>query len=125
MATCVDLAGAQYPKTYNGSPITPLEGQSLRPVFERGARKGHDALYWEHEGNRAVRQGRWKLVSRYPDRWELFDLEADRTELDDLAGRNPDRVGKMTAMYDAWANKCGVIPWNQLQASGTKNKKKG
>jgi len=123
MATCVDLAGAEYPKTYNGSPITPLEGQSLRPVFERGERKGHDALFWEHEGNRAVRQGPWKLVSRYPDRWELFDLEADRTELDNLAGRHPDRVREMTALYDAWANKCGVIPWNQLQANGKKNKK--
>ena len=52
-----------------------------------------DALYWEHEGNRAVRDGKWKLVSRHPDRWELYDMEADRSELNDLAAREPGHGG--------------------------------
>jgi arylsulfatase len=72
--------------------------------------KGHGAMYWEHEGNRAVRHGRWKLVSRYPDRWELYDIEADRSELHDLAAQQPEVVKEMTAMYDAWALKVGVVP---------------
>jgi arylsulfatase len=115
MATCLDVAGADYPKTYNGKPITPLEGRSLRPIFEGKQRQGHEAIYWEHEGNRAVRQGKWKLVSKYPDAWELYDLEADRTEMTNLAASQTQRVRRMAAMYDAWAHRAGVVPWSELQ----------
>ena len=68
-----------------------------------------DALYWEHEGNRAVRVGKWKLVSRHPGGWELYDLDADRTELNNLAAQEPERVREMTALWDAWAKRCGVV----------------
>jgi arylsulfatase A-like enzyme len=115
MATCLDVAGVEYPKTFNGKPITPLEGKSLRPIFEGRQRVGHQAIFWEHEGNRAVREGKWKLVSKYPGAWELYDLEADRTELKNLAASQPDRVKRMSAMYDAWAARAEVIPWSELQ----------
>jgi arylsulfatase len=118
MATCLDVAGARYPDTYNGKPITPLEGQSLLPLLEGRRRPGHDALYWEHEGNRAVRQGKWKLVSRHPDRWELYDLEADRTELNNLAENQPARLSEMTERYERWAAKCGVVPWGKFPKGG-------
>ncbi len=114
MATCLEVAGAGYPKTYQGRDILPLEGKSLLPVLKGGRRRGHDALFWEHEGNRAVRQGKWKSVSRHPERWELYDLEADRTEMNDLAARHRDRVKSMTAAYEAWARRCGVVPWAEL-----------
>jgi arylsulfatase len=114
MATCLDAGGVEYPQTYKGKAITPLEGKSLRPIFEGKHRAGHEAIYWEHEGNRAVRQGKWKLVSKYPGRWEMYDLEADRTELNDLAASQPDRVQRMSAMYDAWAARAGVVPWIDL-----------
>jgi arylsulfatase A-like enzyme len=118
MATCLDVAGVTYPKTYKGKDITPLEGKSLLPIFEGKQRKGHDAIYWEHEGNRAVREGRWKLVSRFPNQWELYDLEADRTELHDLAAAEPARVKRMSAMHEAWAARVGVMPWKQMSTSG-------
>ena len=111
MATCCDAAGVAYPATYQGRAVTPLEGKSLVPVFDGRERPAHEALFWEHEGNRAVRQGKWKLVSRHPGGWELYDMEADRTEMQDLAAREPDRVGQMVALYDAWAARCGVVPW--------------
>jgi len=118
MATCVDVAGVTYPQTHRGQPIIPLEGRSLVPIFRGEVRKGHDAIFWEHEGNRAVRQGKWKLVSMHPGRgpnepgkWELYDLEADRTELNDLAEKHPDKVRELSAMYDAWARRAGVEPW--------------
>jgi len=112
MATCCDVAGADYPTTHKGRPVTPCEGKSLLPVFQTGRRQGHEAIYWEHEGNRAVRMGKWKLVSRHPGTWELYDMEADRTELQDLAARQPDVVRKMAAVYDAWARRSGVVPWD-------------
>ena len=111
MATCLDVAGAGYPKTYKDKELTPLEGKSLLPVFQGKGRQGHDALFWEHEGNRAVRQGKWKLVAAHGSVWELYDLEADRTELDNLAAEHSEKVLDLKALYYAWANRCGVRPW--------------
>jgi arylsulfatase len=115
MATCVDVGGATYPTEHNGNQITPLEGKSLAGVFDTGSREEHDALYWEHEGNRAVRQGNWKLVSRWNKedggQWELYDLKADRTEMKNLAAGNASKVAELRAMYDAWAARANVVPW--------------
>lgn len=115
MATCLDLAGIEYPKTYNGNAITPLEGRTLRPTFEGKSRQGHDAYYWEHEGSRAVRKDKWKLVSKAPGRtWELYDLDLDRTEIHDLVSGHPDKVLEMTSLYRTWADRVGVVPPEQL-----------
>lgn len=122
MATAVDIGGATYPATFKGKPVTPLEGRSLAPVFDGKKRAGHPAIYWEHEGNRAVREGKWKLVSRYPGDWELYDLEADRTELNNVAGKDPRRVERMSKMYQGWADKVGAVPWERFN-SGKKGKK--
>ena len=119
-ATCLDVAGVPYPESYREKPIKPIEGKSLRPIFETGNREGHQAIFWEHEGNRAVRKGPWKLVSRFRGSgdvhgdWELYDLEADRSEMNDLASHNRERVAEMTALYDEWAGRAEVVPWNRL-----------
>ncbi|NQT39453.1 MAG: arylsulfatase [Planctomycetes bacterium] len=110
MATCVDTAGVEYPERYNGQAIQPPEGESLLPIF-RGDTRQRGPIFWEHEGNRAVRDGRWKLVSRHPGPWELYDLEADRTELHNLAAKQPEKVKELTAKYEAWAERCSVSPW--------------
>jgi arylsulfatase len=104
-ATCIDLAGAKYPKE-----ATPLEGRSLRPAFANQAIE-RDAIFWEHEGNRAVRQGDWKLVAKHDKPWELYDISKDRVEATDLAKSHPDQVKQMAAKYDAWAKRVGVQPW--------------
>ena len=110
MATCVETAGAKYPSEYKGNNITPMEGKSLVPAFDDKP-LGPRALYWEHEGNRAVRRGKWKLVSKHPGGWELYDLEADRTELNNLAQKYPQKVQQLKAMYESWAARCDVQPW--------------
>lgn len=114
MPTVLELAGARYPKTFRGKEILPTNAKSLVPIFRGQRWSGHDALFWEHEGNRAVHQANWKLVSRYPDRWELYDLEADRTELNDRAAKEPDRVRSMVSLYEGWARQHGVIPFENL-----------
>jgi arylsulfatase len=115
MATIVDLAGARYPSTYDGHAILPLEGTSLVPTFSSD-RAERAPMFWEHEGNAAVRIGKWKLVRAYPGEWELYDFDADRTELHDLAARHPERVADMARQYEAWARRCGVIPRAQIVA---------
>lgn len=116
MATCLDAAGLSYPKEYNDTRITPLEGESLVPILHGENWRREKPLFWEHEGNCAVRSGNWKLVSQYPGRWELYNMREDRTELDDLAGRNQKKVKEMEALYNEWANRCGVLPWNEVMS---------
>jgi arylsulfatase len=115
LATCLDVTGVAYPKSFKEQELLPLEGKSLLPVLQGKTRSGHEALFWEHEGNRAVRQGKWKLVSRYPGGWELYDLEADRTELHDLAGQHPDVVKELLGKYEKGAARVGVQPWDKIR----------
>jgi arylsulfatase len=120
MATCVDVAGADYPNRYKGQDIKPLEGKSLVPVFA-GKSIEREALYWEHERNCAIRKGKWKLVGRHVlqakgvpiDKWELYDMGADRSELNNLAMSHPGIVKEMHEMYMAYANRANVIPFNK------------
>ncbi len=113
MATILEISGAEYPTTFHGRDILPCEGESLAPSFATDAER-RSPMFWEHEGNAAVRVGRWKLVRKFPGPWELYDMEADRTELHDLAARHPDRVTEMRALYEAWAARCGVIPREKI-----------
>jgi arylsulfatase len=110
MATCVDLSGAAYPKVSKGESVTPMEGASLVPAM-RGQDMGQRTLYWEHEGNRAIRIGDWKLVSKKPGPWELYDMKADRSEMHDLVAQQPQRAEAMAARWQVWADRVGVHAW--------------
>ena len=105
MATAVDAAGASYP-----ADRIPMQGKSLLPAFQRQA-IDREAIFWEHEGNRAVRMGPWKLVARHGQPWELYNLDLDRSESHNLADQHPERVQEMTAAYEAWASANQVAPW--------------
>jgi arylsulfatase len=111
MATCIDLAGATYPAEVDGQAITPLEGESIVPSFTDSGWQRERPVYWEHEGNRALRLGDWKLVCKFPNDWELYNLLEDRTELHDRAATEPERLKRMTKLYAEWADRCGVRPW--------------
>ena len=112
MPTCAEVAKIRYPSHLGGHAIEPAAGRSLIPVFLGGARQV-ETFFWEHEGNRAVREGKWKLVSRHPNSWELYDIEADRTELDDLAARFPVIVQDLAQAYERWAKQCNVEKWRK------------
>lgn len=121
MATCIDLAQTEYPQQYNGNSIHPAPGRSLLPLLKGEKKPVHDEpVFWEHEGNKAVRLGNYKLVSKWQQgseyNWELFDLEKDGTEMHDLSAAMPGKVKEMSDMYDKWAEKNNVLPWSDIQA---------
>ena len=115
MATVVEVSGAPYPSELDGRAILPLEGHSLASSFAADA-IDRPPMFWEHEGNGAMRDGRWKLVREYPKDWELYDMVADRTETHNLAAVQPERVSHMAAQYEAWASQSGVLPREQVLA---------
>jgi arylsulfatase len=110
MPTCLQAAGAAYPELFEGHRLTPPAGRSMLPVFAED-RLDRDALFWEHEGNRAVRSGNWKLVAKGKDGpWELYDLTRDRTETTDLARQEPAAVQRLAALWQQWAATSNVLP---------------
>ena len=113
MPTLVDVTGATYPKSFNGHEIIPMQGRSIVPAFSGKPLTRATPIFWEHEGNRAVRDGQWKLVARFQQPWQLFDMSNDRAEMHDLAAAQPDRVKTMAAQYDAWAAASDVDPWSE------------
>jgi arylsulfatase len=110
MPTLLELAGQVYPASGGGPALLPLEGRSLLPaLLGRAAGARPAPLCWELFGNRAVRDGRWKLVWGASDRrWELYDLSVDRSETHDLAARHPDRVAALAASWSQWAQRTEV-----------------
>lgn len=106
MPTLCELAGVPYPREFQGETIQPMEGRSLLPTLQGRPRVGHDYLFWEHRGHRAVRAGRWKLVGCSATPWELYDMEADRSELKDMAAEMPDKVRDLADRYAQWAARC-------------------
>jgi arylsulfatase A-like enzyme len=110
MATCVELAGATYPKEFQGRAITPTEGKSLLPIFRGEQRPGHEFLAWEHFDAKAIREGDWKMVARKGETWKLYDVAHDRGEIEDLARRAPQRVRDLEGKWDRWAKRTNVYP---------------
>jgi arylsulfatase A-like enzyme len=119
LPTFLELAGAKHPEQFKGRALIPLAGKSLVPALQ-GKPLGERTLAWEHEGNRAVRVGDWKLVAAFRGPWELYDLSRDRTELNNLAARQPDKAKELAAAWQAWADKVGVVPWEQLPGASYK-----
>lgn len=117
MTTFVDISGATYPETFKGHEIIPMQGSSLLPILQgKSLRQAQDRpferehpIFFEHKGNRGVREGRWKLVALKGKPWELYDMEADRTELTNLAKKMPEKVRAMNALYDDWAERSFVV----------------
>ncbi|RYD19824.1 MAG: arylsulfatase, partial [Verrucomicrobiaceae bacterium] len=112
MATVVDVGGATYPSEFKGKAITPKEGVSLLPAFKGEKIARTQPIFWEHEGNRAVREGDLKLVALENKPWRLYDLANDRSEQHDLAAQKPEVVKDLSAKWDTWAARAKVLPLN-------------
>jgi arylsulfatase A-like enzyme len=115
LPTILEAAGARPPRSRKGARALALDGVSLLPSFrDRPRPVRRSPLFWEHEGNRGVRDGKWKLVAVHGGAWELYDLDQDRTELVDLAPTNPARVKRLSRLYDDWARSRAVLSWSDI-----------
>jgi arylsulfatase len=114
--TCLDVAGAVRPVTMKGRRVPASDGRSLKNVLQ-----GIDApihtrpICLEHEGNRMVRDGRWKLVGFFGEPWELYDVEADRSEAHNLAATQPDVAQRLSKAHDEWAARAGANSWEKAK----------
>ena len=124
MATIVDAAGAAYPEAYNGNSIMPMEGTSMLPIFENKLFE-KEYLFWEHEGNCGVRQGKWKLVKFHGEPWELYDKEKDGTELHNIAAQHSDIVDRLNDQYVKWCKRTNVLPHEEYEQYVKGKKGKG
>lgn len=110
MPTCLDVAGAAYPNTYNGHILLPMQGISFLPVLKKENYNGHTILYNEHFGAKYVRDQQWKLVAKNNESWHLYHIADDETEMNDVAAKHPDKVRQLDALWRKWANENHVYP---------------
>lgn len=102
--TLLEITGIERPATVNDKPVPPLPGKSLIPAFAKDRTVSRDYLWWLHEGNRALREGDWKIVAAGQDSpWELYDLSTDRGESHNLAETHPERVQHLAAVWEKHA----------------------
>jgi arylsulfatase A-like enzyme len=119
MPTLLELTGNSYPEQFGDHKLPSLSGQSLAKALA-GEKAAPRTLAWEHEGNRAIRVGDWKLVAEFRGPWELYNLVDDRSETNNRAATEPERVKELTAAWQAWADQVGVVPWEELPGSNYK-----
>jgi arylsulfatase len=112
LPTILAATGMGYPKEFGGQAIQELDGENLLPLLDGKDWARERPLFWEHEGNCAIRIGQHKLVRKFNQPWELYDMEADRTELNNLMGRNDPLTTRLLREYEVWAENAGVMDWN-------------
>lgn len=130
MPTLLDVAGANYPKQVGDKTLLPLEGRSIQPLLRGEAAVSSNTdraaknpvavppvrpLFWEHQGNKAVRVGDWKAVAARGKPWELYNLAEDRAETRDVTAARPAKTSELAALWRDWADRCGVWEWSDLQ----------
>ena len=127
--TLLELVGGKRPETVNGEAVPTPPGKSLVPALAKDVTIPHDYLWWEHEANRALRVGDWKIVAAGDDSpWELYDLSTDRCESHDLATAQPDRVKDMAALWTQHTEEFRALALKdatpEMKAKGGGKKKK-
>ena len=111
LPTILEVTGATYLKELDGHAIQPFQGESLVRLLTGGDWNREQPIFFEHEGNCAIRLGNFKLVRQYGFDWELYDMDVDRTELNNLAGKNTPLENDLLAQYSDWAQQTGVMDW--------------
>ncbi|HEC44746.1 MAG TPA: arylsulfatase [Bacteroides sp.] len=105
MPTLLEVAGANYPESFDGKEIKPYDGISLYPLASGNEPRRDELLYWQWKDGKAIREGKWKLVSDYNEPWELYDMEVDQTETNNLIEDFPEVAKDLAEKWETWLNK--------------------
>jgi arylsulfatase len=111
MPTCLELAGAKYPANYKGKNIFPVDGNSFWPLVSGEKHISDRSMFFQHEGNGAIRQNNWKLVMQFNKGWELYDMTKDPSEMNDLSKKDSIQKQQLFEKYQNWSRVYGVLPW--------------
>ena len=121
--TLLDITGGKVPSLVSSLEVPPLPGKSLMPAFKKDGSVKHRYLWWNHEGNRALRIGDWKLVADHNNPWELYDLSRDRSETQNLAGKYPEKVQELEKEWTRHAREFDVLSQQDKPAPPVKKGK--
>ena len=103
MPTLVEVAAAEYPESFNGKQVSPMQGVSLLPALREQTEARETPLFWEWRNGQAVRKGAWKIVKDgLENPWELYNMEEDPTETRDLSGELPERTAELEKLFNNW-----------------------
>ena len=108
LPTVLDVTQTEYPNYYKGNQIKPVDGISFLSTLKTSKSFERGPLYWEHYGNRAIREGKWKLTAPKGEKWELYNLKIDGSETNNVAKEYPNEVNLLSLKYKQWAEKVGV-----------------
>lgn len=115
--TFLELAGAEYPATYEGKPIKQQRGTSMVPLLSSNSATVHgpdEAIGWEYNNLKAVRVGNYKATfigEPYgPNEWQIFDLNVDPGEINDLSPQMPELKQRLIDAWNDYAISVGVVP---------------
>ncbi len=111
MSTCIEVAEAKYPKSFNGNKIDSIDGKSFLPLISGKEQDNDRVFFWSLKGNYAIRQGDWKLVKLLKEDWELYNIKDDPTELNDLVKSEPGKYNDLFQKYNDFVKEHGVRPW--------------
>lgn len=114
LPTILEATGASYLNDLGGHDIQRCQGESLLHLLKGNSWQREAPIFFEHEGNSAVRLGQFKLVRLHGRDWELYDIETDRTELHDIVAKEPSNLNEMLRLYANWADQTGVEPWDNV-----------
>jgi arylsulfatase len=125
--TLLELADIEHTSTYQGREIAPMQGKSWVGMLEgktRSPRGPDEWLGWELFGNRAIRQGDWKISWHYEPvgtyDWQLFNLAEDLGEQTDLSEEFPKKKQQLIALWDEYVKTNGVIIGDRSPYEGMK-----
>lgn len=125
--TLLELAGVEHPATFKGRDIVPMQGKSWAQMLAgkvQSPRSSEEWLGWELFGNRAIRQGDWKISWHYRPfgiwDWQLFNLDADPGEQYDLSKKFPEKKTQLMALWDEYIEMNGVIIGNRSPYEGAR-----
>jgi arylsulfatase len=105
MPTILEITGTDYPQTYNGERINPVDGISFLPLLEGGEVERDEPLFWQWKDGKAIRKSKWKLVSDHNGPWELYDMESDQTETRNLINEFPEIAQDLEVQWVQWMKK--------------------